>query len=56
MVIRWETKKSAGGSFPSAASIASAVWEANLSDHTTSGTYGWFVAKLLTFAKFLALK
>lgn len=37
------------------AAIAAAVWESNLSDHTTSGTFGWFVQKLLTFAKFLAL-
>ncbi len=36
--------------------IARAVWDAPLALHTTTGTYGWFVKKLLTFAKFLALK
>ncbi len=45
-----------GGSCPTAGEIATAVWEARLADHTTSGTYGAFVKKILTLAKFLGLK
>ena len=32
------------------------VWDESLSAHTISGTFGWFVKKLLTVAKFLGLK
>lgn len=31
-------------------------WSANLADNQTAGTFGWFVQKLLTTAKFLGLK
>jgi hypothetical protein len=34
----------------------SSVWDANLTSHTTAGTFGAFVQKLLTVAKFLGLK
>lgn len=33
-----------------------AAWDEPLTSHTTSGTFGWFVQKLLTVAKFLGLK
>jgi hypothetical protein len=36
--------------------IAARVWDRLLSSHTTTGTFGWLVQKLLTVAKFLALK
>ena len=39
-----------------AAEIADAVWDEVMSGHTTSGTFGAFVQKLLTVAKFLGLK
>jgi len=38
------------------AQIAQAVWDEPLALHTTSGSYGVFVKKLLTVAKFLGLK
>lgn len=38
------------------ADIAARVWDSLLSAHTTTGTFGWLVQKLLTVAKFLALK
>jgi hypothetical protein len=41
---------------PSAAQNAAAVWNALLTSHSTSGTFGWFVKKLLTVAKFIGLK
>lgn len=41
---------------PTSAAIASAVWDETLSSHTTSGTFGWLIKKLLTTAKFLGLK
>ena len=41
---------------PTASAVASAVWEESMSSHTTSGTFGWFVKKLLTVAKFIGLK
>lgn len=31
-------------------------WAANLSDNNTEGTFGWFMQKVLTVAKFLGLK
>lgn len=43
-------------SFPTAAQIADRVWEEATADHTTAGTYGTFVKRLLTVAKFLGLK
>lgn len=42
--------------FPTAAQIAARVWEETTVGHTTSGTYGFLVKKLLTVAKFLGLK
>jgi hypothetical protein len=40
-----------------AADVAAAVWDADTSAHTTAGSFGEYVGKkLLTFAKFLALK
>ena len=40
-----------------AADVAAAVWDADTSAHTTAGTFGEYInKKLLTFAKFLALK
>lgn len=41
---------------PTAAQIADAVWEEDMSGHTTSGTFGWFTQKLLTVGKFLGLQ
>ncbi len=41
---------------PTAAEIAAAVWDAPLVNHTTADTYGTFVKKTLTVAKFLGLK
>ena len=38
------------------AGAAGNPWSANLADNTTEGTFGWFVQKLLTVAKFLGLK
>lgn len=38
------------------AQIAQAVWDEPLSLHTTSGSFGVFVKKLLSVAKFLGLK
>lgn len=40
----------------SAENLANAVWNAPLVDHTTSGTFGWFIKKLLTVGKFIGLK
>lgn len=45
---------SGGGA--SLSDIEDAVWNAPLADHTTSGTFGWFIKKLLTVGKFLGLK
>lgn len=45
-----------GLSFPTAAQIAERVWDEDMADHTTAGTFGFFVQKLLTFAKFLGTK
>lgn len=46
-----------GGSGPTAAEIADAVWDEALSDHTVSGSFGDFVGKkVLTVAKFLGFK
>lgn len=41
---------------PSAADIADAVWDEATSGHTTAGTFGLLIQKLLTVAKFLGLK
>lgn len=41
---------------PTAADIADAVWDEATSGHTTAGTFGALVQKLLTVAKFLGLK
>lgn len=41
---------------PTAAEIADAVWDESTSAHATSGTFGAFIQKLLTVAKFLGLK
>lgn len=41
---------------PTAEEIAQAVWDAQLADHTVAGSFGVFVKKLLTVAKFLGLK
>jgi len=32
------------------------VWDEPLSSHSVPGSFGWFVKKLLTVAKFLGLK
>lgn len=42
--------------FPTAAQIAERVWNEPTVGHTTAGTYGTFVKKLLTIGKFLGLK
>lgn len=42
--------------FPTPAEMANAVWESTLTSHTTSGTFGAFIQKLLTVGKFLGLK
>lgn len=36
--------------------IADAVWKAPLSTQTTPNTFGWFVKKILTVAKFIGLR
>jgi hypothetical protein len=41
---------------PSAATNAAAVWDKATSSHTSAGSFGAFVQKLLTTAKFLGLK
>lgn len=47
---------SLGLSIPSAATIASAVFNETLSGHTTSGTFGeWVNMKAMTLAKYLGL-
>ncbi len=38
-----------------AASVASAVWDAELGDHSVADTFGAFVKKLLTLGKFIGL-
>lgn len=43
-------------SIPSAASNASAVWDKATSSHTTSGSFGALMQKLLTVSKFLGFK
>ncbi len=50
------TSTGGGGEFPTADEIAEAVWDRELVDHTTSGTFGFFVQKLLSVAKFLGLQ
>lgn len=45
-----------GGGGASASQIADAVWDEALADHSTAGTYGAKVKKLLELAQFLALK
>ena len=44
------------GARVNAAGAAGNPWEANLADNNTPGTFGAFVQKLLSVAKFLALK
>ncbi len=41
---------------PTAAAIATEVWDTTLSGHTTSATFGGFIQKLLTVVKFIGLK
>lgn len=41
---------------PTATDIANAVWNAQLTSHTTAGSFGVFTKTLLTLAKFLGLK
>lgn len=53
MVIQWQARKLSTGIDTD--TIAEAVWDANLTAHTTVGTFGWFVQKLLTTAKFLGI-
>jgi hypothetical protein len=43
-----------GGSSPS--QVADAVWDELMSGHTTDGSFGYQMQKLLTLAKFLGLK
>jgi hypothetical protein len=53
------TVVSTGGgttSAPTAAQVATAVWDKPTSAHTTTGTFGALAQKLLTTAKFLGLK
>ncbi len=58
MIICFVPRSGAGGSptVPTAAEIADAVWDAQLSDHTVGGSFGVFVKKLLTIGRFLGLK
>jgi hypothetical protein len=35
---------------------ATNIWGALLTDHTNSGTFGWFVQRLLTFGKWIGLR
>lgn len=41
---------------PTATEIADAIWDEATSGHTTPGTFGAFIQKLLTFSNFLGLK
>jgi hypothetical protein len=41
---------------PTAIEVANQVWDTTLSGHTTVGTFGAFIQKILTVAKFLGLK
>lgn len=43
-----------GGSDPE--DVAEAVWNRSMSLDDNSGTYGWFMKKILTVQKFLGLK
>lgn len=48
---------SGGGGGPTASQIADAVWDEQLSGHTSAGSFGAFLnSKALTVAKFLGLK
>lgn len=54
LVVQYTPRK-IGASTDSAA-IAAAVWDEPTASHTTAGSFGVRVKKLLTFAKFLGLK
>lgn len=41
---------------PTAIEVSNAVWNKPLVENNTTGTFGWFIQKLLTVAKFLGLK
>lgn len=47
---------SGGGGYPTADEIAAAVWDKPTAAHTTAGTFGTLMKKLLTVGKFLGLK
>ena len=36
--------------------VAAQIWNAPLTTYNTTGTFGWFIKKLLTVTKFLGLK
>ncbi len=55
-IITWRPSASSSGTGPTAAEIAAAVWNRSTASHTTAGTFGAFVQKLLTVGKFLGLK
>ncbi len=54
--VRAEAVDVSGGGAPSASEVADAVWNESMTDHTSSGTFGERISKLLTVAKFLGLK
>lgn len=45
-----------GGGGPSASTIADAVWDEAMSGHTTAGSFGDFVQKLLTVSRMLGIR
>jgi hypothetical protein len=51
--VRAEGVDTGGGGGPSASQIADAVWDEAMSGHTTSGTFGERMRKLLTFSRFM---
>jgi hypothetical protein len=57
MLLQLESVKTSVDTLPTAQTIKNSVWNASISDHTTSGTFGHFMQKkLITVAKFLGLK
>lgn len=41
---------------PGVSEIVEGVWNENMLSHNIVGTFGWFIQKLLTVAKFIGLK
>lgn len=54
--VRAEGVDLGGGGAPSAAEVAGAVWDRPLASHSTTGTFGEFVRRVLTVGRFMGLK